>query len=92
MIAPPTTVVATVVATATPTDSATATALATNIPQAIAKLGGGVSVQRQRLVVAGEGDEGGGGGGWESPIFTFWNPLLSGRRRIISAMPHSPTP
>ncbi len=45
-------------------------------------------MQPQRLVVAGEGNEGGGGGGWESPIFTeFWNPLLSGQRRIISAMP-----
>jgi hypothetical protein len=27
-------------------------------------------VQRRRLVVAGEGNEGGGGGGWESPIYT----------------------
>ncbi len=27
-------------------------------------------VKQQRLVVAGEGDEGGGGRGWESPIFT----------------------
>ncbi len=64
------TVVATAVATATPTDSATTTTLATDIPRAIAKLGGGVSVKQQRLVVAEEGDEGGGSGGWESPIFT----------------------
>jgi hypothetical protein len=27
-------------------------------------------VKQQRLVVAGEVDEGGGGKGWESPIFT----------------------
>jgi hypothetical protein len=57
------TIVATIVTTATPTDSATATALTTNIPRAIAKLGGGVLVQQRRLVVAGEGNEGCGGGG-----------------------------
>jgi hypothetical protein len=57
------TVVATVVVTATPTDSVSATALATNIPRAIAKLGGGVLVKQQRLVVAGEGNKGGCGGG-----------------------------
>jgi hypothetical protein len=64
------TVVATVVATATPTDSVSATPLATDIPRAIAKSGGGVSVKQQRLVVAGEGDKGGGGRGWESTIST----------------------
>jgi hypothetical protein len=50
-------------------------------------------VQRRRLVVAGEGDEGGGGRGWESPIFTeFWDPLSEWPEEDYFCNAPSPTP